>query len=214
MEEFNGFVSSAIENYLEEMTPPSPEPALSMEEMAERRDFPIIGPQVGRLIKLISTLIQPDQILEMGSGFGYSAYWFGQGAPDSIVHLTEYDRDNLALAREFLNETEHPTRFRYHSGPALETVKNIDSPLDCVFIDIDKKQYPDALNWARERLEPGGWLIADNVLWKGNVVKSNTETPSTQGIQQFNRMVNSDAWESTIIPLRDGVTLARRTESP
>lgn len=206
-------VGDGIAGYLETLNGESPQPARKMEEEARERDFPIVGPLVGRLLKLLSRTIQPRQIVEMGSGFGYSAYWFGQGYDEAVIHLTEYDEDNLAAARNYLSETDLPEQYRYHAGDAFEVVETISGQIDVVFVDIDKEDYPRALNWAEGRLQDGGWLIADNVLWQGKVLESDPEEDSTKAIRKFNEEIFSDRWESSIIPLRDGVAVCRLLES-
>ncbi|MFB6355677.1 MAG: O-methyltransferase, partial [bacterium] len=160
-------LSPHIVDYLEGLAGDSPAPADRMESMAEKRDFPIVGPIVGRFLKLMTSLMKPTRIVEMGSGFGYSAFWFGQGSARTEIHLTDRDQNNLDQAREFLQETNHPDRYHYHVGNAINTVEDVQGPVDCVFIDMKKNQYTKALSWAQHRLPPGGWLIADNVLWKG-----------------------------------------------
>lgn len=203
-------VESDIVDYLDQLAGVSPDPAPSMEKEAETRGFPIVGPQVGRLLSLISGMIRPGRIVELGSGFGYSALWFGLGAPRAEIHLTEFDPDNLESARNYLAKTNHPERYVYHEGDALETVQDIRGPVECIFLDLEKEDYPTALDWARERLAPGGTLIADNVLWQGKVAESNPEDSATRAVQEFNERLYEDPWSSSILPIRDGVAIARK----
>lgn len=205
-----GVVNSTVEDYLDSMLPESPSPAREMEAEAERRGFPIVGPGVGRLFMLLMKFLTPTRLVELGSGFGYSAYWFGKGSPRTEIHLTDYDEENLERARTYLAQTDHPNRFRYHVGDALESVESITGPVNCVLIDLDKTSYLDALDWAEERLAPGGWLIADNVLWKGQVADPSVSDDATESIRSFNQRLYEDEWDSTIIPIRDGVALAQR----
>lgn len=212
LEEFNQIVDDRITRYLESLNGESPEPARSMEAEAEDRGFPIVGPLVGRFLKMMAGLIEPECIVELGSGFGYSAYWFGSGCESSTIHLTDYEAENLESAKEYLSRASLVDRCHFHEGDALESARTITDPVDLVFLDIDKKEYPDALSWAGEALEPGGWLIADNVLREGKVVESNPEDPEVQAIRDVNRELFTDRWETSILPLRDGLALARLTE--
>jgi len=203
-------VDPDIVDYLDQLVGDSPDPARQMETEAEDRSFPIVGPQVGRFLALLSGMIRPGRIVELGSGFGYSAFWFGLGAPRAEIHLTEYETENLEQAREYLGRTNHPERYVYHQGDALETVKEIRGPVECIFLDLDKQAYPRALDWVEERLAPGGTLIADNVLWQGKVVLSGDSDSDTEAIKTFNTRLHQDPWSSTILPIRDGLAIARK----
>lgn len=203
-------VSDEIVNYLDQLAGESPSPAPQMEAEAEERDFPIVGPQVGRLLSLISGMIRPGRIVELGSGFGYSAFWFGLGASRAEIHLTDYDEQNIRKAKKYLDQTDHSERYVYHVGEAFESVPTINGPVECVFVDMEKELYPDALDWAEDRLAPGGMLIADNVLWKGHVAEDDPADDATKAIQTFNRRLYESPWTSSIIPIRDGVAIARK----
>lgn len=197
-----------IQGYLESLTPDARPPAGAMEAEADRRDFPIVGPRVGRLLMLVARMLQPERIVELGSGFGYSALWFGRGCASAEIHLTDHDEENLEEAREYLAEAPTPGRYRYHAGDALASAADIEGPVDCYFLDIDKDAYPEALGFVEERLEPGGWLIADNVLWDGNVADEGIDDEWTRAVRRFNRRLADPPWETSIVPLRDGVSLS------
>lgn len=201
-------LSEAIYVYLETLEPPSEPPADAMEEEAQRREFPIVGPRVGRLLMLLARMIRPDRIVELGSGFGYSAYWFGRGAPGAEIHLTDYDEEDLQSAREYLADAPSPERYHYHAGDALESAAAIEGPVDCFFCDVDKDGYPDALDFVEERLDPGGWLVTDNVLWDGNVADPEVDDEWTEAVRTFNRRLHEPPWQTSIVPLRDGVSVS------
>lgn len=203
-------VSESIVEYLDDLGGPSPDPAPEMEAEAEERDFPIVGPQVGRLLALLSGMNRPGRIVELGSGFGYSAFWFGMGATRAEIHLTDYDESNIRRARSYLDRSDHPERFVYHVGDALESVTSIHGPIECVFIDMKKTLYPRALEWAEDRLAPGGMLIADNVLWRGTVAEDGEGDEDTQALKTFNERLFQSPWSSSILPLRDGVAVAQK----
>lgn len=210
----NNFIDEDVVRYLHELGGDSPEPASTMEREARERDFPIVGPLVGRFLKLVTVAIRPKLIVELGSGFGYSAFWFGQGSTRANIHLTEYREENLRKARDYLSQTEHPDRYHYRTGDALNIIDEIDGEIDLIFLDLDKEEYPEALKIARDRLDEGGWLLADNVLWRGDVANENPDDESTRAIRSFNRQLQTSGWESTLLPLRDGITLAHRTSQP
>ena len=208
-EDEKNIVDPDIVDYLEQLVGDSPDPASEMEREAEKRSFPIVGPQVGRFLALVSAMIRPGRIVELGSGFGYSAFWLGLGAPRAEIHLTEYKASNLEQARKYLNRTNHPERFVYHEGDALESVQDIRGPVECILLDLDKEEYPRALDWVEERLAPGGTLIADNVLWKGKVTFSGPSETATDAVKTFNKRLHEKPWSSSILPIRDGLAIAR-----
>lgn len=204
-------VDPRLEGYLESLLPPADPVRAEMEALASERGFPIVGPLVGRFLALLVELMDARRVLEMGSGFGYSALWFARALPDDgEVVLTEYDRGDRDQARGFLETAGVAGKARFLIGDALQLVPELDGHFDIVLIDVDKEQYPDALDVALPRLRPGGLLIADNVLWFGRVVEERPPSPSTRGILEFNRRIHADPRLTVAtIPLRDGLALCR-----
>jgi predicted O-methyltransferase YrrM len=182
-----------------------------MEALARERNFPIVGPLVGRLLEITARLVQPRRVLELGSGFGYSAYWIARGmAKGSRITLTDRDPENLRLAREFLARAQLDPDVETREGEALEALEAEDGELDLVFCDVDKKLYPRVLDPVARRLRPGGVFLVDNTLWSGRVVERD-EDEATRAIQVFNRLLLRDPrFSATILPIRDGVALAVR----
>jgi predicted O-methyltransferase YrrM len=204
-------VDPRLERYLEGLLD-DPDPVQrEMEELARRRGFPIVGPLVGRLLMLLAKATAARRILELGSGFGYSALWFARALPDDgEIVLTEYDRDDSDRSRDFLAGAGLAGKATFLVGDALQLVNSIAGPFDIVFIDVDKEQYPAALDKALPLLRPGGLLIADNVLWQGRVVDEEPPEPSTAGILEFNRRIHADPrLEVAMVPLRDGLAICR-----
>lgn len=205
-----------IEAYLHDLHP-SPHPVLvEMEERAAKDGFPIIGPLVGRLCALQARLLGARRVLELGSGYGYSTAWFADAVgPEGTVVHTDLDADNSADARAYLERMGLADRVRFEVGDALETADRLaqqdEGPWDIVFVDIDKQDYPQALAWARRHLRPGGLLIVDNVLWQGRVLDPDDD-PMTEGVVRFTQdLQEADDLEPLVVPLRDGVLLARKT---
>lgn len=191
---------------------------MEMERLGNERDFPIIGPLVGNLCMVMARSIQARTVFEMGSGFGYSTLWFAQAVgPGGLVVHTEGSADNSALARDLLTRAGLADRVRFEVGDAREILKQaVESsdpcPVDVLFNDIDKEQYPDVLPLARRSLRPGGLLICDNMLWFGRVLEENPAEASTLGILELTRMLKeAEDFETTLVPIRDGVTVSLRT---
>jgi len=202
-------VHPAIEEYLRGLAP-DPDPILrEMEALAESRSFPIVGPLVGRLLALLAHSIQARRILELGSGYGYSAYWFARALPpDGEIVCTEYSQDNARLARQFFARGGVRQRITYEVGEALDLVERHPGPFDIVFMDIDKAAYPEAFPKLLPRLRSGGLLITDNMLWSGAVIHPAADA-ATLGIQAYTRsLYGSQELFTVILPLRDGVSVS------
>jgi predicted O-methyltransferase YrrM len=165
---------------------------------------------VGRHLEQLTRLVRGKRILELGSGFGYSAYWFARGAgEDGEIILTDGSGENLELARGFLSRMKNPPRFRFERGDALEILDALEGPFDIVFTDIDKHRYPDACRKALPKIRAGGLLLADNALWSGDVADPSVRDRDTEGVRAFNRMTHKDpALLTTILPARDGLSVA------
>ena len=203
-------VDPAIDRYLHDLANPDDPILREMELLAAESNFPIVGPQVGRLLQILVQTSGARRVLELGSGFGYSAYWFARGVgPEGLVILTESSADQAALARSFLERGGLDTRTRTEVGDALEIVDAIGGEYDIVFNDIDKENYPQVLEKAARVLRPGGLFISDNMLWYGAVLDDAPDKPSTQGIKELTRMLYEwDEFETVLIPIRDGLTVS------
>jgi len=204
-------VTPAIEEYLLRVTPARDPVVREMERLGETRRFPIVGPLVGRLLHLQARALQARAIFECGSGFGYSAWWFAAALPaGGRVTLTDGSADNCAAARGFLGRAGLLERVDIHQGDALQHLERSAGPFDVIFCDIDKRQYPLVHPLLKPRLRPGGMFICDNMLWAGRVAGQEHDG-DTQGVRELTRLLYSDpAFHTTIVPLRDGVSLSLR----
>ncbi|MFQ6112901.1 MAG: O-methyltransferase [bacterium] len=195
-----------INQYLQALLPERDSILHEMEELAHERHFPIIGPLVGRLCYQLIKAINAKRIFEMGSGFGYSAYWMVMAlAEDGKIIGTERSEENIRLARDFFQRGGLATKVEFLKGDALELIQKIEGQFDLIMNDVEKERYPAALEVIIPRLRPGGLLITDNMFWHGRVVET-TPDRSTQGILKYTKSVyeSKELW-TTIIPLRDGV---------
>ena len=202
-------VTSAIEDYLLRATPQEDPILAEMEARARKKDFPIVGPLVGRLLYQLVKLTDSQRILELGSGFGYSAYWLGRalGKSGEII-LTEFSEENLALAKDSFARGKIYSRAHFYRGDALEILEGLDGQFDIIFNDIDKHQYPEVFKKVSPRLPSGGLLISDNVLWHGKVVEDHPDE-NTRGILEYTRLIfESSEFFSSIIPVRDGISIS------
>lgn len=203
-------VNPDIEKYLTDLIPDRDEILLEMERIGYARGFPIVGPLVGRLLYQMVVLIGAKKIFEMGSGFGYSAYWMARGVgPEGRIICTDGKAENAKQAMEFFRRGGMADRIDFRVGDALSILDNTEETFDLIFNDVDKGSYPLAFEKAMKKLRNGGLLITDNVLWSGHVLDSKTPDASTRGVQEYTRRIyNSEILISNILPIRDGVAIS------
>jgi caffeoyl-CoA O-methyltransferase len=191
-----------------------------METRADEHGFPIVGRTVGRLLEQQARAVESRRVLELGSGYGYSAYWFARAVgPDGEVVCTDADPANAELAEGYLRRAGLWDPVSYRVGDALEQLAATDGEFDVIYNDVDKGGYPDCWEAARDRIRVGGLYLCDNVLWSGTVV-TGEDRPGFEGrgwtdaVREHNRAVFSDArYVSTLVPIRDGVLVALRVEA-
>ena len=204
-------VDSSLESYLLHLQRTRDPVLADMEDRGEAAKFPIIGPLVGRLCQQVAQSVGARDVFEMGSGFGYSTWWFAQAVGDGgrVVH-TDGDAQLSAEARAWMDKAGLATRVHYEVGDACEIIQKYPGPFDVVFIDIDKHAYPQALELARSRVRIGGYIICDNALWSGKVLApASKQDADTRGVVRYNKDACGAAdLLTTIVPLRDGVALS------
>ena len=210
-------VNPQIEEYMRGLLVRHDEPVLlEMEKEGEERDFPIIGRLVGLTIEVLARGIGARRVFELGSGFGYSGYWFSRAVgPGGELHLTDGDPENERKAVAYLGRAGLDGPVQFHVGDAVTSFNATGGEFDVVYCDIDKHGYPEAWRAASERIRPGGLYICDNVLWSGRVVEGFAGEDSrpewTEAIREHNRLIAEDErYLSTIVPTRDGVMVALR----
>jgi predicted O-methyltransferase YrrM len=170
------------------------------------------GPFQGRFLSLISSLVHPEKILEIGTYTGYSALCLAEGLSKSGTLITIDINDELEeRVKGYFQESSFADQLTLKIGPALSIIPQLEHDFDLVFIDADKKNY---INYYKEifpKVKVGGMIIADNVLWSGKVVDPNAQDPDTQLLRDFNLMIQEDARVSNILlPIRDGLMLVRK----
>jgi caffeoyl-CoA O-methyltransferase len=207
-------VDPRIDAYLRSLQAAHDEPVLvEMESEAKRLGFPIVGRNVGVTLELLARSMGAGRVFELGSGFGYSAFWFARAVgPEGEVHCTDGDPANEMKAADYLTRTGLWDRISYHVGDAVEALNDTGGLFDLIYDDIDKEGYPDAWRVARERVRVGGLYVCDNVLWSGRVPPDG-EPPDevTDAIREHNGLIAADrSFISSILPIRDGVMVALR----
>ncbi|MCB9555813.1 MAG: O-methyltransferase [Deltaproteobacteria bacterium] len=182
-----------------------------MHALAAERDFPIVGPEVGRLLAQLARLSSAQRIFEMGSGFGYSTLWFARAlGEDGRIYHTDGDPENQRLARRFLGEAGVAQRVEFLCGDARELIAQTPGAFDIVFCDIDKAQYPSAYDLFADRVRVGGLVIIDNLIWSGRVAAGD-DSAESRGIRDYvDKMWNDSRYLSSLMPVRDGVGVSLR----
>lgn len=210
-------VDPRVEDYMRSLLGRYDEPVLlEMEAEGKERGFPIIGRLVGVTVELLARSIGAKRVFELGSGFGYSAYWFSRAVgKGGEVHCTDGDPANEPKALGYLSRAGRSEAIRWHVGDAVTNLNAVDGAFDVVYNDIDKEGYPDAWRAARDRVRVGGLYVCDNVLWSGAVADPQgdhgRDEKTTTAILEHNRLIAEDeGFVSSIVPTRDGVFVALR----
>jgi caffeoyl-CoA O-methyltransferase len=205
-------VNPEVEAYMRGLLDRYDDPVLlEMEAEAEQRRFPAVGRIIGVTLEVLARSIGARRVFELGSGFGYSAYWLARAVGDGgEVHCTEGDPANVDAGRAWLDRAGLGDRVVWHVGDALTSFADVEGEFDVVFVDIDKSEYPDAWRAVGPRVRVGGLYIADNSLGTGSTnVLRDDETACF--IREHNALIAADErWVTTIVPTREGDLVALR----
>lgn len=205
-------VNPEIDRYLNDKLAVENPTLREMGDYGAARGFPIIGPQSGRLINLLAQAIHARQVLELGSGFGYSGMWFALAVGEGgRVVMTEGSKENVDRARDYFDRAGLTSRAEFNVGDAFQLAEKYPGPFDVVFCDVDKEGYPKALEVARAKLRVGGILIFDNMLWHGRILELKDQDADTNGVRDATRLLLAERdFFTTIVPVRDGVSVSLR----
>jgi caffeoyl-CoA O-methyltransferase len=204
-----------LEKYINEHTT-SEDPLL--EELYRQTHIRFVNPNMvsghlqGSLLEMISKMIRPQFILEIGTFTGYSAICLAKGlAPGGRLITIELNDELTQFARSFIERAGLSTAIEQLTGNALEIIPRLEKVFDLVFIDADKREYINYFKSIIGKVKPGGFIIADNVLWGGQVLDPATKDPQARGIIEFNEMISKETdIENIILPIRDGLTIIRK----
>ena len=166
----------------------------------------------GRVLSMISKLIQPKTILEIGTYTGYSALCLAEGlAPNGELHTLDRNEELFDLQRAYFDKSPYKDQIHQHLGTALDLLPQFDQKFDLVFVDADKENYSNYFHLIIDKMNPGGVILSDNVLWSGKVVEAlDPKDIDTAALLEYNRLLNEDPrLETVLLPIRDGLTLSR-----
>mgnify|MGYP003565382545 CR=1 FL=1 len=167
----------------------------------------------GKVLEMISKMIKPSYILEIGTYTGYSALCLALGlSEEGVLHTIEINDELENFTKSFFEKSVIGHKIKFYIGDACTIIPQLPDNIDLVFIDGDKRQYIDYYKLVIEKTQSGGFILADNVLWSGKVVDTNSKPDEyTEGILAFNDFVHQDnRVENVILPIRDGIMLLRK----
>lgn len=209
------FLPERINDYVEKHSQKEPE---LLQQLSRETWQKVLAPRMlcghyqGRLLSMLSKLIRPKYILEIGTYTGYSALCMAEGMKDDgQLHTIDCNEELFQLQRTYFDRSEFGNQIFQHLGDALEIIPTFDLAFDLVFIDADKENYPNYLKTLLPKLKKGSIILSDNVLWSGKVLEPLEEDDhDTKALVEYNKLLNSHPeLETVLLPIRDGLTISR-----
>ena len=205
-----------IDDYITAHTSPEPQ---HLKELYRHTWLHRLYPQMcsghvqGRILKMLTAMINPQYVLELGTFTGYSALCIAEAMkPGAELHTVEIDDESAESLVKLFNSAPNGDKITLHIGDALDIIPKLNYLWDLVYMDANKRHYCDYLNEVLPRLRHGGFIIADNTLWGGKIIEGAKDAQSV-GIARFNDLVaDYPGLEAVILPLRDGLTILRKTD--
>ncbi|WP_310992578.1 O-methyltransferase [Aequorivita marina] len=209
------FLPEKLNDYVEQHSQAEPE---LLQDLNRETWQKVLAPRMlsghlqGRILSMLSKLIQPKYILEIGTYTGYSALCLAEGMQESgELHTIDVNEELYDFQRKYFDKSNYGQQIVQHLGNAMELIPKMDIFFDLVFIDADKFNYPNYLEMILPKLKSGSVILSDNVLWSGKVVETvKGDDMDTRALLQYNEMLNNHPrLESVVLPIRDGLTISR-----
>lgn len=209
------FLPEKIDNYVVEHSQQEPQ---VLQELSKETWQKVLNPRMlsgafqGRVLSMISKLVQPKNVLEIGTYTGYSAICIAEGlAEGGIIDTLDVNEELEDLQNKYFEKSGYRDQIKQHFGNALEIIPALDKKYDLVFIDADKSNYPNYFKLIIDKMNSGGVILSDNVLWSGKVVEPlDPKDKDTKALLEYNKVLNSDdRIETVLLPIRDGLTISR-----
>jgi len=209
------FLSPLLESYIADHSEPEPE---LLQELTRETHLKVVQPRMitghfqGRVLSMLSKIITPKYILEIGTYTGYSAICLAEGLQkDGQLHTIEVNEELHQMQRKYFDKSGYGSRIVQHTGDALKIVPDLEVVFDLVFIDANKVNYDAYFEAAIQKTKPGSVILSDNVLWSGKVVEPIQESDkATAALVAYNKKLRDDPRvETVLLPIRDGLTLSR-----
>ena len=211
----NNFTNKDILEYSEKYSQQEPE---ILQELNRETHLKILNPRMlsgffqGRLLSIISKLIKPKKVLEIGTYTGYSAICIAEGMnKNGIIHTIDKNEELNTIQKKYFKKSGLENNIIQYNGCALDIIPKIEEKFDLIFIDADKENYINYFNLVIDKLNNNGVILADNVLWSGKVINSEDHDLTTNVLREFNKSVNNDnRVETILLPIRDGISIIRK----
>jgi len=209
------FLSEELENYAAQHTEDEP---FLLQELNKRTHLNVLQPRMisghfqGRFLSFLSKMVQPRTILEIGTYTGYATLCLAEGLhPEGVLHTIDIKEELTDLQREFFDRSGYGNQIVQHLGKAADIIPSLNTTFDLVFIDADKQNYAHYFDLVIEKMNRGGIILSDNVLWSGKVVEEVKHNDKhTQALMAYNQKIKDDPRvETVLLPIRDGITLSR-----
>ncbi|HIB48862.1 MAG TPA: O-methyltransferase [Flavobacteriaceae bacterium] len=209
------FLPEKIDAYVVAHSQPEPE---LLQQLTRETWQKVLAPRMlsghlqGRVLSMLSKLIRPKNILEIGTYTGYSALCLAEGMQnDGALHTIDVNEELYDLQRKYFDASNYAENIIQHTGNALDIIPTLTDDFDIVFIDADKRNYPNYLELLIPKLNTGAVLLSDNVLWSGKVVEAvAADDVDTKALLEYNRLLNEHPkLETVVLPIRDGLTISR-----
>lgn len=209
----DAIVQRSQAEYLDRILPPRDALLAEMEHYAAEHNQPIADPEVAQLMRVLVRSARPKHIVEVGTNIGYSVVVLGRECgSDALIDTIEIDRATVDVAKSFVSRAAVGCQVTFHEGAALEVLPQLAAPIDFAFIDCVKTEYVAYLDLLLPKMSDGGMIVADNVLWKGQVAegpRNQREVASTAHLRAFNERIMSDPrLVSAILPVGDGLSIS------
>lgn len=211
------FIPEALDNYIVEHSEGEPQ---LLQQLYRETYQKILQPRMisghyqGRILSMISKLVKPKSILEIGTYTGYSALCLAEGLQEyGELHTIDVNEELVAFQRKYFDASKYKSKIHQYLGNALDIIPTISKKFDLVFIDADKENYSQYFFNVIDKLNRGGIILSDNVLWSGKVIDKNIskEDASTIALIEYNRLLKDDfRIETIVLPIRDGLTISRK----
>ena len=209
------FISQELDDYVVAHSQKEPE---LLQQLTRETYQKILQPRMlsghyqGRVLSMISKLINPTTILEIGTYTGYSALSLAEGMKQGgQLHTIDVNEELVDFQRKYFDKSDYGNQIHQHLGSAIDVIPTLDAKFDLVFIDADKPNYVNYFNIIIDKMNPGGIILSDNVLWSGKVLAPlQPKDESTRVLLEYNKLLNEDPRiETVLLPIRDGLTVSR-----
>lgn len=210
------FIPEKLDKYVVSHTEDEPD---LLQQLTRETYQKILNPRMlsghyqGRVLSLLSKIVNPKNILEIGTYTGYSALCLAEGMHVlGELHTIDVNEELVDFQRKYFNKSPYGNQIFQHLGNALEIIPMLDKTFDLIFIDADKDNYPNYFKCIIDLLNPGGIILSDNVLWSGKIIEPlHPDDTSTKALLEYNALLKNDARVETILlPIRDGLTISRK----